>query len=190
MRSDRMEVASAALNYAQNLRENPRSAEIKQTLVGILEGNDTNLQLQASSPLWHAFRYPQALDFLLELAKGADKNLRYQALSRLMNNYGHDKPAEPRLVKAVAPLLKDEDDNTRRMAALALSTYDGEEVVRSLIPLLADKYSIIPQELSGRLLEQSDKDMLRRLLTAAANTESSGEVRKAAAAVLEKLSGQ
>jgi len=90
----------------------------------------------------------------------------------------------------VAPLLKDEDDNTRRMAALALSTYDGEEVVRSLIPLLADKYSIIPQELSGRLLEQSDKDMLRRLLTAAANTESSGEVRKAAAAVLEKLSGQ
>jgi HEAT repeat protein len=65
--------------------------------------------------------------------------------------------------------------------------YAGEEVVRSLLPLLDDPNSQFAEQMAYRLDHQPDKQMLRRVLSAAAKDDANETVRQRAATVLENL---
>ena len=63
----------------------------------------------------------------------------------------------------------------------------GEDVVKNLIPLLADEQQIIVTEVSYKLLRQRDTVMLRRLLSSAAANSVDDNVRRKAAELLGRL---
>jgi hypothetical protein len=76
------------------------------------------------------------------------------------------------------------------MAVRALGIYAGEEVVKSLIPLLTDSYSSIPRDVKNRLLQQPDRQIVRRLLSEAANDAANPKLKAAAAALLKQLASE
>ncbi len=188
LKSNRDEVALAAIHYSQQYREHAKAVELKQLLIGMLDRPDPMFKLQAAAVLWQGFQHAPALDMLLEQAsQAADKNVRYQAISRLSPIYNRDKPLEEKVLKVFDLLLKDDDENTRRIALSVLGNYPGEQVAQRLIPLMADKDQGIAEEARRRLADQTDKDMLRRLLAAAAKDHASEDVRKAAADLLKQV---
>ena len=187
LQSDREEVALSAVHWAGNCGETPRKAEVERLLVALFDGKNENLKFQACAPLIRNYHHCAALDYLLQQAKGADLNRRYAALSWLSSPSQNAAP-DKKLLDALAELLKSSDGHTRYMAVLALSSYSGEEVVKLLLPMLADTYNVIPNELGNRLQQQPDKAMLRRLLTAFKDDSGQKEkVRQQAAAILQDL---
>jgi HEAT repeat protein len=187
LQSDREEVATSAVCWAGNCGDTPHKAEIQRLLVALFEGKNEQLKFQTCAPLIQTYHYPAALDYLLQQAKGADLNRRYSALAGL-SSPRQDAAPEKKLFDALVELLKSSDGHTRYMAVLALSSYSGEEVVKHLLPMLADTYNIIPNELGNRLAQQSDKAMLRRHLTAVKDdTKQKDKVRQQAAAILDDL---
>jgi hypothetical protein len=186
LQSDREEVALSAVHWAGNCGDTPRKAEIERLLVALFDGKNEQLKFQACAPLIRTYHHSAALDYLLQEAKGADLNRRYAALSWLSSP--NQRAPDKKVFDALVELLKSNDGHTRYMAVLALSSYSGEEVVKHLLPLLADTYNIIPNELGNRLVQQPDKAMLRRLLTAVKDdTKQKEKVRQQAAAILQDL---
>lgn len=190
LKADRREIVAAAIVYTQNCAGNPQESEIKRILIDIFEGDDEEQKLRATRPLLYTFQYAEVRDFLLEQANSGDRSRQYQALSYLGGSPHRGQPADEKVLEALTPLLKSADNNARRMAVRALGSYAGEEVVKHLIPLLADKYSSVPREVRSKLLEQPDKKMVRRLLAAAARDDSDEKVRQAAAELVKKLDQQ
>jgi len=188
LKSDRSEIVVQAINYAANCRDESRKPEVKQLLVDILEGDNNSLRLQVCSPLLTTFKHEPAWDFLLSQVASTDRNLRYQALSRLRSLPSPGEDADARLLKAVSPLLKEKQDSSlRRMAVYALASRKGEPVVKALIPMLTDSYSSIPREVERCLGSQTDKEMVRRLLEAAAKNTSDEKLQGKIADQLKKL---
>ena len=119
--------------------------------------------------------------------QGDDRARRARALSWLGDSSNHGRPAGKNLLGILGPLLKSEDYATRLAAARALAMYSGEEVVKSLLPLLDDPKADVSMAIGYRLLQQTDHEMLRRVLAAAAKDDPNENVRKKAAAVLHQL---
>lgn len=184
LKSDQQQIVVQAISSVTNCRENSRKPEIKRLLISIFQGGNERLKFHVSFPLMYGFGYPPAVDFLLKQAQSEDPNTRIQALSLLADSRNRGKPADEKVLKALTPLLKSEDHNTRRRAARALGNYTGEEVVKRLIPLLCEKNN---RDVYRKLMEQPDKKMLRRLLAAAAKDSPDEKVRKIAASMVEQL---
>jgi hypothetical protein len=114
--------------------------------------------------LMRSYKLPEASAHILAQAGGEDADRRHQALSVLVCDQPQRKPPDEKLLAALGPLLKHDDPNTRRMAAVALVSYSGEQVVRLVLPLLGDQEQYVANEVSQQLLGQRDRKMLRRLL--------------------------
>jgi hypothetical protein len=190
LQSEREPVVSAAVSWAENCAQGPHRGEVQRALLAIFEGHSEPLKFQVAGPLTREFQHPAARDYLLEQTQHADVNRRYMTLSWLCNPRQPYPPADEKLLNALAPLLKSNDAHTRYMASIALASYSGEVVVKNLLPLLADSHQVIPTELTSKLLQQPDKQMLRRLLGGAAKEHSNEKVRQQAAALLHKLEQQ
>jgi HEAT repeat protein len=190
LKADRAEVALSAVQWAGNCGDTPRKAEIERLLIALFEGKNEDLKFQACAPLIRTYHHSAALDYLLQQAKSADLNRRYAALSWGGAPRQRTAP-DKKILDALVELLKSPDGHTRYMAVLALSSYSGEEVVKHLLPMLADTYNIIPNELGNRLQQQPDKAMLRRLLSAFKDDAGQKDkVRQQAAAILQDLEQQ
>ena len=167
LQSERDDVVAVAINYTMGgLAAGEKNKEVERALLAILGGKNENLKFQAAYPLWRQFKHAPAYDFILEQVTSGDMGRRYNALSWLQAEQHMQKTPEAKLVKAVAPLLRDNDQNTRMMAANTLATYKGEEVVRLLLPLLKTKKEEmhVGAQVASQLLQQPDKKMLRRVV--------------------------
>lgn len=186
LRHQREEVAGAALSYAAGCAEGPHRKEVERALIEIFRRAGGTLKLRAAVSLMHTFRHSPARQYVLQQVETGDRERKCLALSFLGHPANAGKPADEELLEAVRPLLKPGVDRyVRRVAARALGVYSGRQVVQSLIPLLADEYSRIPREVKQSLLVQPDKEMVRRLLRAAAEEHSDEEVKRAAAEMLK-----
>jgi len=190
LQSDREEVVSAAIGWAENCGDGSRKAEVERLLIAVFQGTNEQLKSQVCSPLMHRYHYAAARDYLLQRAQSTDLNQRYMALSWLCNSRQPGAAPDEKTLKTLGDLLESKDAHTRYMAVCALATYTGEEVVKRLIDMLADANQIIPNELSNRLRQQPDKAMLRRLLAHAAKNHAQEKVRQQAAALLRDLEPQ
>ncbi len=191
--SNREAVVAEALSWVpdcpfmQEWRRPSDPERIKSFVTKIFEGKNERLKFKACFPMMHTYRDPRAIEYLLSQVRSADKTRARTAIAWIGDscNFGHR--ASPRLIKTLAPLLRLKDKDLRRAAAEALGTYSGTEVVRNLIPLLADKEAIIASGVAHALLEQKDKDMLKRLLRDAQKNATNALVRDKSRGLLEKL---
>jgi len=189
LQSRRDEVVLQAISRAPNCWDSNRKPEVKRRLVAIFEGDNEPLKFQACFPLMHDYHYGPATDYLLEQVGGTDSSRSVRAMAWIGDACNHGRPAPKKLLKVFDPLLKSDDYSRRRAACRAVAIYSGEQVVRRLIPLLGDKKAAIATEVAYRLMHQTDKDMLRRLLAEAAKDDPNDTVRKKAAELAKKLGG-
>ena len=187
LESPRGEIAFAAIKAIPERLDYPGKDDVKRRLLAIFAGKDDLLKLYASLPLLRDFDHPAALDYLLAEANGADAERRAKALAWLGHRSVLGRPVPARLLDAFAPLLASKDFDTRRRAAETLAMYAGEQVVQRLLPLLDDPNSQFAEQIAYRLDHQPDKQMLRRVLAAAAKDDTNETVRRRAATVLENL---
>jgi len=168
--SARPEVLSAAIGAAGHLPLGNRSEEVRQRLRRLFQGQEETIKFQASRVLWARFDDREALDHILAQVNRSgneDVGRRYEAISLLRDTRNRDKKLDAETVKKFLDLMDPKDQNLRLMVAETLSWYGGEEVIRALIPMMADTYQPIAQMARRKLLEHSDKQMVRRLLAAA-----------------------
>jgi len=183
---DRRETVMEAMRWAPHCGDGPHKSDVRRLLIGLFEGEDEELKLQVSFPLMSVFDDPRAADYLLAQLAGPDEQRRSQAFDWIGDAGNFGKPASAKLLDAMGPLLQSPDHRVRRQALRTLSIYSGEEVVKRLIPMLADPNASIAGEAVPRLRHQRDKEMLRRVLAEAAEN-GDGRIRTKAAEVLEKL---
>jgi hypothetical protein len=175
LQSPREELATVAINYVSHGFQAKKNQPLKEALLGIFAGNNENLRFQAAYPLMRVYQHGPAYEHVLEQAAQADVGRRHTALSWLQAENHLASAPDEKLLKAIAPLLTDDDMSTRMMAAYTLSSYKGEDVVRRLLPLLADKEGHISSQVGARLLEQPDKKMVRRVLDESAKDKKLGK---------------
>ena len=185
--SDVEDIVSEAISWTPNCWDEDRAPLVVRHLTRIFEGDNETLKFKACFPLMHGHHDRRAVAYLIEQTQSADPVRARRAISWLGDSCNHRKKAYPALLEALVPLLSCKDPVTRRTAADALGTYLGEEVVKQLIPLLADDENIIVMETRQNLLEQKDKVMLRRLLAQAQTESPNPLVRERAAALLKAL---
>lgn len=183
---DRRETVVEAMRWTPYCGEGPHRSDVRRVLIGLFEGDDEELRFQVSFPLMSVFDDPRAADYLLAQLASPDEQRRSQAFDWIGDAGNFGKPASAKLLDAVGPLLESPDHRIRRLALRTLSIYSGEEVVKRLIPMLADPNASIAGEVVPRLQHQRDKEMLRRVLSEAAENGDE-KIRTKAAEVLEKL---
>ena len=187
LQSSRSEIAFAAIRALPERLDYPGKDDVRRRLIAVFAGKDEVLKLYAAFPLMRDFDDPAALDCLLAEASNPDTERRTKALGWLGHRSVLGRPVPAKLLESFTPLLKSKDFDTRRTAAETLAMYAGEEVVRSLLPLLDDPNSQFAEQMAYRLDHQPDKQMLRRVLSAAAKDDANETVRQRAATVLENL---
>lgn len=187
LRSDREKVVTAAIKCVPNCRREPRRAEVRRLLLSLFEGDNEPLKFQACLPLTQGFNHPQAAEYLLAQAGSKDPQRRARAIAWIGDPSNRGRPASPELLKTLRPLLESKDYKIRREAMRALAVYSGENVVHALLPLLNDPKAVIATEVSFRLLQQDDKQMLRRLLAAAAKDGADEKIRQKAVLIIGQL---
>lgn len=183
----REEVVGSALQFVEGVTQKQYRTEIKQTLLALFGGKNENLKFQAALPLMRQFKYPEAADYVLEQAKGTDMARRYNALSALTAEPPRKSSPSKKFAETIFPLLKNDDPNTRHMASMAVSSYAGEDVIRALLPLLCDKENFVSNQVTGRLLEQPDKKLLRRILQETAEKDKDRKLQRQARSALDSL---
>ena len=183
---DRKEVVQQAITRIPICRDASRTTEFKRQLLVLFDGDDESLKFLACHRLTTDYEHGPATAYLLEQAQSKDRTRAHRALAWLGDSRNLGKPASAELLDGLTPLLRSRDHQTRRLALGALAMHSGEEVVRRLIPLLGSTNASMATEVGYRLQHQHDKKMLRRLL-AAAKDDPNEQVRKKAAAIVEKL---
>ena len=190
LQSGREEVVETAIDWTSDCWDQSRSQEVKRLLTKIFEGESENLKFHACFPLMYSYGDKKAVAYILLQTQSKDKARARTAIYWIGDACNGGKKAYPELLEALVPFLQSDDKSLRRAAADALGTYAGEEVVRNLIPLLADPEPIIVGEASRNLLKQKDKVMLRRYLTDAQANHSNSLIRQRAGELLEKLEAE
>ncbi len=187
LQSDRPEVVRAAVKKATPCDEERRRNELRRLLVGLFDGDDDQLRSLCALPLSRDFHYAPAEDHLLAELGSDDAARRDRTLRWLGDPVNLGRPASDKLVAAFEPLLRVRNYRLRRRACAALAIYGGENVVRTLIPLLGDANASFAEEITYRLDHQRDKAMLCRLLAEAAENHADERVRTKATATLQTL---
>jgi len=186
LEEERRETVVEAMHWAPYCGDGPHRSDVRRLLVAIFEGDDEALKFQVSFPLMSVFDDLPAAEYLFAQLGSKDERRRSDAFDWIGDSSNFGKPASAKLLDAVGPLLESPDHRIRRRALRTLAIYSGEEVVRRLIPMLADPNASIADEVVPRLQHQTDKEMLRRVLAEAAENGDE-KIRTKAAKVLEKL---
>jgi len=187
LQSDRSEVVGSAINLTLQSGDGARAAEVQRRLLAVFHGSDQRLKLQACRPLIHVFNHEEAVDYILEqLRNDKDKTRQYETVALLADPRNQKKTIHPKVLKALPALIESSDQNLRVMLINALGTYAGEDVVKVLIPLLGDQRIQVAQQAGQRLLAQSDRALVLRLLEEAAKKDPNEKVRQQATALLQQ----
>lgn len=182
--SERPEVAEAALSWTLNCSDKERRPELHERLRKLLAHPHEPLRFQACWPLIHDFQDADALTYVLTQV-GAEETARARtALGWLGDECHRGKQATPQILAAVSPLLQSPDFLIRRDAAQALAVFQGEDVVRRLIPLLADEQAALVSWASEVLATEPDRELKFKLLTEAAERHENAAIRMAAMKLL------
>lgn len=187
LKSDREPVVQEAVNWTPNCWDRARQPEVRKQLRRIFATGSEHLKFRVCFPLMHGFSDPEALRHLMSETKSKDTERARTAIGWIGDSCNYRKPVTDELLATLTPFLKSDNDELRRSAVYALGTYAGEQVVQSLVPLLADKEAIIVSEASYKLLEQPDKAMLKRCLQSAAQNDQDPNIRKKTGELLAKL---
>jgi len=186
LQAERTEVASAALSQIARKAQTTPDPEVRELLIPVFNERPEPLKFQAATVLLARFDFSPAQDYFLDEVRSGERTRRLRALGALSNTTRQRRPAESEVLKTLAPLLASSDFSVRRIAAAALAAYDGESVVRALVPLLGDRNRAIASDVMRRLPNQSDKEMLRRVLHEAIASDNS-DLREGAQSMLKKL---
>lgn len=187
LRSNRPEVATAAIYHVRASTDESRREELEPLLLGAFRRGNDALKLQAATVLLHKYDSAEARDYLLARAEGADRSARYQALSALAATDNSGKPIDKQVLEVLRRQTRSEESTTRRLAARALAGYRGDEVVASLVPLLADEQQSTAAYVRQVLLAYPDKEALRKRLKAASEDPGDEKLRAAAGELLGAL---
>jgi len=187
LRSDRPEVATAAIYHVRASTDESRREELERLLLDVFHRQDDRLKLHAATVLLHKYGSAEARDYLLTKADGADRNAKYQALSALAVTDNSGEEIDGRVLEVLRRQLRSEESTTRRLAARALAGYRGEEVLGSLIPLLVDEQRSTAAYVRQALLVHPDKKALRERLQVASKNQKNEKLRTAAEELLKSL---
>lgn len=190
LRSPRNNVVVAAVSAVLKCPEGPQRDQLEQLLVDRFraEPDTSDLRFTLARPLWQKFARIEARDYLLDECQGTVRQRQYQALDALGRTVRpQSDPPDEKLLGVIGPLLKDHDLNIRRMALVVLGRYQGEAVVERLVPLLGDAQPLIVQEAANRLLAQSDKQIVRRVLQQIVENSTDMKLQRQAKTLLDRL---
>jgi HEAT repeat protein len=182
MNDPRDEVAELAILGAANCHDPKRQDDVHRRLIEIFQGDNPRRKFKACRALVLNHNYEPAADYLLDCVDDPERS--GEALSWLRSPYNHGRPVTEKLLKTFDPWLQSRDADKRREARRVLATYSGEEVVRRLIPLLAEEP--LATEVGSQLMLQKDKAMLGRLMGDAAKSHPNVNVRRLAMEVAKK----
>lgn len=188
--SDREDVVDAVISWTPNCSDPVRAPELRRRLKRIFAGSNEALKFRVSFPLMHTWSDAEAYRYLLQQTQSADGERARTAIYWLGDACHSGKAASVELLEKLGPLLQSKNTELRRAAAYALGTYSGEGVVKLLLPALADTEEIVVAEASRRLLDQSDKVMLKEMLQDAARNHADAKVRTRAAELADKVPGK
>ena len=173
-------VRYAAPNFMLRSRESERPAVLRaafrrtsgvdslaylEKLRKIFSGGDENLKFQACFNLMHDFGDADAVQYLIDQIASENRERSDCALGWLGDSSNRQKDPPKRLMDEVRPRLKSPDAQARRRAVDALRPYKGEVILRALVPMLSDPVEIIRTTVEHRLLEEWDRDRVRRVLS-------------------------
>ncbi|MFZ5828813.1 MAG: HEAT repeat domain-containing protein [Planctomycetota bacterium] len=188
LESKRDDVAIAAVDALTRFYRSDRSEELRQRLTKVFENGANKVKFRAARPLIQTFDDERAWEFTIQLAKeSTDRNEQYQAIQLLGERPSRDEAPKPKVLEAFRELIAAEDVNVRHMALSVLGRFKGEDVVALLISALGDENSNVGTEAGRRLMQQSDKKELRRMLTEASEHHDNTKVRTQAKKLLESL---
>ena len=188
LRHHRPEIVDVAIRSTPNCWDRRRSSEVGRLLREIFNGSNEELKFHACFPLMHSgYAKKEAIEYLLEQTQSSDIKRMQRAISWLGDSCNSRKKPWPGLMENLVPYLESEDQGTRRRAADALGTYAGREIVRVLIPMLADEEEIIVNETRVNLLGQVDKEMLRSELKMALETCTNEILRERIVGLLDSM---
>jgi HEAT repeat protein len=187
LENDRPAVVEAALRWSTNGGSEERAKDVERAVRRVFTGSNSSLKFQASFLLMHTFDDAEAFAYLLEQTKSDDIKQAFTAIHWVGDACHSGKPVTREILNAFDPHLESKNAELRRAATDALGTYQGEEVVKRLIPMLGDLVSIIATGAEVGLLNQNDKTILRRHLTEASEKNPDRRVSDAAIELLEKL---
>jgi HEAT repeat protein len=185
--SERPEIVEAALSWALNCSDQVRRPQLRQQLRKLLEQPNEPLKFAACWPLIHDFQDEAALEYVLTQASSEDIARARTALGWIAEAARGQRLATPQVLERLSPLLQSGDMLLRRDAAQALAAFQGEEVVRVLIPLLLDEEPSVAQVAADELASAKDPELKRKLLTETAEKHANPSLREAAGKVLERL---
>ncbi|MHC4915243.1 MAG: HEAT repeat domain-containing protein [Planctomycetota bacterium] len=187
LKSERKAVKAEALDWTPNCRDAAKRAEVKRLVTAVFEGDDEELKFEACFPLMRDFNEPRAVEYLLAQVGSSDWKRAKTAIYWVGNACNSGKPVTPAILEKVGPLLKSKDADRRRGAVHALGTYRGAEVVKRLIPVLADENAVVAREAAWTLSKQADRKALKELLAEAAKGHEDATVKSKAAEILKGL---
>lgn len=183
----RPEVVEAAISWTPNCWDAERKGEVGRLLRHIFRGDDEPLKFNASFALMHSWGDAEAEAYILSQTQSPDAARTKRAISWIGDSCNSGQAEYPELLRRLVPYLNSDETDLRRMAADALGTYSGEQVVRALAFLLDDKVPIIATEARRNLLEQRDKALVRRVLQDTLETMQGDALRAKVRDVLGQL---
>jgi HEAT repeat protein len=180
-------IIGAALDWTPNCWDRKKVPEVRKRLDRLFATGSEGIKFQACFPLMHGYRDAAAFRHLLEQTQSPDPKRARTAMYWVGDSCNAGRAVTAPILEKLVPHLTSPNEELRRAAGYALGIYQGEKVVQSLLPLLADPVPIIAEETSRHLLDQRDKKMLQRVLEGAARNHSNGRVRGRAKELLAKM---
>lgn len=187
LNSERPGVAEAAMRFAAGSSDEKQRDELRASLERIFRKQGEALKFQACLPLIRDFHDPSAWIYVLEQTQSKDANRARTACNWVGDTSVRGQPAPSGLAQALAPLLKSPSADLRRWTVQSLGSYSGEQVVRSLIPLLADDDDNVVRQVGASLRQQPDQRLVKRLVQAANIARSDLASRRPVREVLVEL---
>jgi hypothetical protein len=187
LESERDEIVREAIRWSPNCWDISARDELRLHLLRIFRKQSEPIKFEVSFALMHDFHDDEAFQYLLEQTGNPDPKRARTAIYCVGDACNFNKPVTREILDRLAPHLNSADQELRRAAAEALGTYSGADVVRRLIPLLADQEAIIARAAARGIEDQRDKKMAIQLLHTATESDANAAVRAEASDLLWKL---
>lgn len=173
---DRRAVVEAALSHSTSHRDPNRAAALREALTRVFHGGDDELRLRSCFPLMHEFGDVAASAYLVSLIASGDPERRRRALTWLGDECNLGRQPPEGLLDQLSPLLESARQEDRELVVQAAEQYVGPDVMRWMIPLLADALPRVAETARNNLLHhQRDRAMVRTLLREARRAASGRE---------------
>ena len=193
LNSERAGVVEAAMRFATGCSDEKQRNALRTALrriferYRIFEKQGEALKFQACLPLIRDFHDPGAWIYVLEQTQSKDANRARTACNWVGDTSVRGQSAPSGLAQALTPLLKSTSADLRRWTVQGLGSYSGEQVVRNLIPLLADDDDNVVRQVGASLRQQPDQSLVKRLVQAANIARSDLASRRPVREVLVEL---